>query len=548
MAERRIPVLIVGGGPVGVSLAMELGWRKIDSLLINDRPSTSIHPKGSTINSRSLEHMRRMGCSEKIRAAGLPYDHPTDSCYVTRLAEWELGRISMPSSRKKVENPGPWGETKLTPEPIHRCNQFYFEAIMREHADSFDNTDLRYAWRLLSFADEGEQVRAEIEEIQSGRKETVITDYLVGCDGGQGMVRRQLGFTYGGRSSTGDRFYDGTMLSIYIRAPEIIDVINMPLAWHYWTINPNGRVDFITLDGQGEYVLLAEVPPGVPLKDVDLESIVNNAIGAETPFEIISVQEWMAGVALVTNHYQKDRVILAGDAVHLFTPSGGFGFNTGIDDVANLGWKLGAVIRGWAPPKLLQTYESERRPIGLRNTSASGDYANKIGSLRFPDYVDEFSGRGEAARKSLESELRTFKEEFASLGVILGARYDGSPIILSDGTTPPPDHRAKYIPSACPGGRAPHYWIQDNDSLYDQLGPWFTLLRLGPSLPDTDDWSESANQFDVPLRVVDVEEKNIRELYEAPLVLIRPDNHVAWRGENGNAGSILRTAIGHYID
>ena len=544
MTETQLPVLIVGGGPVGVSLAMELGWRNIPSLLVNERPSTSTHPKGSTINSRSLEHMRRMGCAAKIRAAGLPDDHPTDSCYVTRLAEWELGRIIMPSSREKTGNPGPWGATELTPEPIHRCNQFYFEAIMRSHADDFEHTDMRYAWRLLSFEDEGDHVRAEIEDIESGHTETVIADYLVGCDGGQGMVRRQLGFTYGGRSSTGDRFYDGTMLSIYIRASEIFDVINMPVAWHYWTINPKGRVDFITLDGAGDYVLLAETPPGVALEDIDVADIVRNAIGANTPFDIVSVQEWIAGLALVTDHYQKNRVILAGDSIHLFTPSGGFGFNTGIDDTANLGWKLGAVIDGWAPPELLETYENERRPIGLRNTLASGDYANKIGSLKFADWVDEDSERGAVARRDLEAELQTFKEEFASLGVILGARYDGSSLIISDGSTPPPDHRAQYTPSACPGGRAPHYWIGDKVSLYDQLGPWFTLLRLGPDAPEVGAWETAAGGLEIPLGIVSVEELGIRDLYEAPLVLIRPDQHVAWRGEEGEASAILKAATG----
>lgn len=544
MTEIRIPVLIIGGGPVGVCLAMELGWRGVETLLVNERPTTAIHPKGSTLNSRTMEHMRRLGAAPAIREAGLPIDHPTDSCYVTRLAEWELGRIPMPSSREKIENPGPWGHTALTPEPIHRCNQFYFEALMRAHAESFDSTDLRYAWRLTSFEDKRDHVAAEIEEIKTGKRHSVIADYLVGCDGGQSMVRRQLGFNYGGRSSSGDRFYDGSMISIYVRAPEIFDILNMPIAWHYWTINPKGRVDFITLDGKGDYCLLAEVPPGKPLDDIDVEDVVQNAIGAETPYEIVSVQEWVAGLALVTDHYQKGRVYLGGDSAHLFTPSGGFGFNTGIDDSVNLGWKLAAVIQGWAPPELLETYETERRPIGVRNTSASGDYANKIGKLSFADWVDEDSERGAAARADLEVELLTFKEEFASLGVILGARYDGSPLIISDGKTPPPDDRATYIPSAVPGGRAPHYWINDKDSLFDELGPWFTLLRLGSNAPEVEAWAEAADNLNIPLAIVANEEQGICDLYETSLALIRPDQHVAWRGESiGDPESILNTVI-----
>ena len=197
----------------------------------------------------------------------------------------------------------------------------------------------------------------------------------------------------------------------------------------------------------------------------DRNSIVKNAIGKDTDFEVISVQEWVAGLALVVDHYQKGRVFLAGDSIHLFTPSGGFGFNTGIDDVANLGWKLAATIQGWASDNLLKTYEIERLPIGLRNTSASGDYANKIGSMKFSQFIDEDSEQGELARKELEEELLSFKEEFASMGVVLGARYDCSPIIVSDGTAPPPDDRARYTPSGCPGGRAPHYWLDDKVSL-----------------------------------------------------------------------------------
>ena len=549
MADNRVAVLIIGGGPVGICLAMELAWRGVRNLLVNQRPSTSTHPKGSTLNSRTMEHMRRMGAASAIRKSGLPMDHPTDSIYVTRLAEYELGRLPMSTLREKISSPGPWGETLLTPEPIHRSNQFYFEASMRSHAESFEETDMRYGWRLLSFVDNRDSVLAVIEEISTGKQESVLCDYLVGCDGGQSMVRRQLEFSYEGRNSSGDRFYDGTMLSIYVRVPKIFDVINMPIAWHYWTINPKGRVDFITLDGKGEYVLLAEVPPGVSIDKIDVPAIIRNAIGAETPFEVISVEEWLAGLALVSNHYQKGRIFLAGDSIHLFTPAGGFGFNTGIDDISNLGWKLAAVIQGWAPPALLDTYEIERRPIGIRNTTASGDYADKIGSLVFPDYVDEDSDRGRLARKELRTELQSFKEEFASLGVVLGARYDNSPIIVSDGTQPPPDDRAKYIPSACPGGRSPHYWIGDKISLFDRLGPWFTLLRLGEGAPNGTNLEQAALDLKIPLMILSIEEKKIQELYEVPLTLIRPDQHVAWRGDAPpkNAADLLKKVIGNQI-
>ena len=241
------------------------------------------------------------------------------------------------------------------------------------------------------------------------------------------------------------------------------------------------------------------------------------------------MQEWLAGLAMVTDHYQKGRVVLAGDSVHLFTPSGGFGFNTGIDDAANIGWKLAAMVEGFGGENLIDSYEIERRPIGVRNTATSGQYADKIGSLQFPDFIEEDSGRGKAARDVLRVDLASFKEEFASLGIVLGARYDGSPLIVSDGSQPPPDDPAKYIPSATPGGRLPHYWIGDKDSIFDLLGPWFNLLRIGPEAPESTAIEQVARDLNMPLNVVDVEKTAAQELYQAKLLLVRPDQHVAWR-------------------
>ncbi len=526
----RVPVLIIGGGPVGLCLAIELGSRGTGCLLVNERKTTSTHPKGSTISARTMEHFRRMGIADKVRNTGIPAEHPTDIAYVTRLAGHELGRLPMPSARQKTRNPGPFGETRLTPEPLHRANQLYVEPLLREHAASFEGADIRFGWRLVSFSQDSSSVQAEIEEIESGRKEAIVCEYLVGCDGGRSMVRRSLGFRYSGRNSSGDRFYDGVMISAYVRVPKAYEIFNMPIAWHYFTINTDGRTDVITLDGKGEFLMLAEMPAGRTIDQIDAADMFRVAAGVNIPVEAVSVQEWVAGLALVADGYQKGRIFLAGDSAHLFTPAGGFGSNTGIDDVANLGWKLAAMCHGWGGAHLLDTYQSERRPIGIRNTSESGRLAEKIGALKFDSCLEEDSEAGEASRTLLREELKTFKEEFASLGIQLGARYDGSPIVIPDGTTPPPDSAAVYTPSACPGGRAPHYWIEDRVSLFDRLGPWFTLVRLGASPPAADEFVRGAKRIGIPLRVLDVLEDEARDLYERDLVLIRPDQHVAWRG------------------
>lgn len=546
MTEIRVPVLIVGGGTVGLYLAMELGFHGVDCLLVTEQPTTSTHPKGSTINARSMEHLRRLGAAPAVRALGIPPDHNTDITFVTRFTGYELGRIRMPSCNEKISNPGPWGQTLLTPEPIHRANQMYLEPVLRERAERFESTKLCFGWRMTSFVDHGDVVEASIEDVSTGERRKVVCDYLAGCDGANGSIRRQLGFRYGGRTSSGDRFYDGRMLSLYIRAPRIYEAMSFPPSWHYLITNHDTRMDCISLDCKGEFVILAHIPPDVPLADIDTQALFHRAVGRDIGAEVVSVQEWWAGLALVTDHYQQGRVFLAGDAVHLFTPTGGFGFNTGIDDAANLAWKLAAVCHGWGGPKLLETYELERRPVGVRNTTESGLLAEQAAALEVPPHIEDDSRQGARERASFREEVERFREEFASLGIQLGARYDGSPIIVGDGAAPPHDDPKVYTPSSIPGGRAPHWWIGERESLFDRLGPGFTLLRLGPNPPAATGFAEAAAARGIPLTTVTINEPGILALYERPLALLRPDGHIAWRGSEApdDAGHVLDVATG----
>jgi len=543
--ETRVPVLVVGGGTVGLYLAMELGFQGVGCLLVTEKPTTSTHPKGSTINARSMEHLRRLGAAEAIRALGIPPDHNTDITFITRFTGYELGRIEMPSCNEKIANPGPWGHTRLTPEPIHRANQMYLEPALRRHAEAYESVALRFGWRMTAFTDHGDCVEVEIENVATGDRQTVIADYLVGCDGANGNIRRQLGFKYGGRTSSGDKFYDGRMLSLYVRAPRIYDVMRFPVSWHYLTTNHDTRMDCISLDCKGEFVILAHVPPDLPLADIDAQALFHRAVGCDIGAEVVSVQEWWAGLALVTDHYQKGRVVLAGDAVHLFTPTGGFGFNTGIDDAANLGWKLAALCHGWGGPKLLGSYELERRPVGVRNTKESGRLAEQAAALEIPPHIEDDTAQGAAERAAFRAEVARFREEFASLGIQLGARYDGSPIVIGDGTAPPRDDPKIYTPSAVPGGRAPHWWIGGRESLFDRFGKGFTLLRLGPDAPATDSFEGAAAARGIPLKTVAIDEPGILEIYERPLVLVRPDQHIAWRGRDVPGESLLGRVTGH---
>ena len=543
----HVPVLIAGGGPVGLALSMELASRGVQNLLVNDAETPSKHPKGNSLNCRTMEHLRRYGFADEVRRTGLYPEHPTDVVYVTRFTGHELARIHMPAGKSKIENPGPWDATLLTPEPMHRSNQFYFEPVLKAHAEEYAESDIRFGWKLNRFEDLGERVEAEIEELASGTVLPVTCDFLVGCDGSRSMVRRQLDIHFSGRTSSGSDFYDGDMISAYFYAPGVYDALAMPIGWKYYTINNDIRTDCITLDGNGEFMMLAEMPEGERIETMDAVRIFRDAVGADIEIELKSSVAWLAGLAMTADGYQRGRVMLAGDAVHLFTPAGGFGFNTGIDDAVNLGWKLAAVLHGWGGPRLVGTYETERRPVGIRNTNESGRLTSQVGGLDYPTNLEDEDEAGSRSRAAFKDRLAIFKEEFASLGIQLGARYDGSPIVVGDGTAPPPDEAAVYRPTACPGGRAPHYWIGERVSLFDQLGPWFTILRLGPAAPDTDGLVAAAESAGVPVKVLDVAEDAARDLYERDLAIIRPDQHVAWRGNRppDDPGALWATITGH---
>ncbi len=525
------PVLIVGGGPVGLVLAIELAAKGVRCLLVNDGPTTAQHPQGNSHNSRTMEHYRRLGFAGEVRRTGLPADHCTDVAYLTRFAGYELARLPMPSANEKMAAARPGGASQLTPEPIHRSNQYYVEPVLKRRAEALAAADLRFGWRLNAFVQRADQVSAEIEQVETGRSEIIACRYLVGCDGARSTVRQALGIGYQGKTGSEQEFFDGRMLSAYVSAPDLPAIMTMAPAWQHWTVNADARTATITLDGKGRYLILAGLDRDAPLEAVEPAGLLRAAAGVDLDVEVLSVREWVAGHALVADRYRDERVFLAGDSAHLFTPTGGFGMNTGIDDIANLGWKLAATCLGWGGNGLLASYEVERHPIGRRNTRASREFAGAVTRVEIPGELEDASAAGARAREKMGKHLSGFTEEFASLGIQLGARYDGSPIIVPDGTDPPSDSPFNYGPSACPGGRAPHIWLADGASILDRFGPWFTLLRFGAPVAASGALEAAARKRGVPLHVADIEESDARELYECRLALIRPDRHVAWRGD-----------------
>ena len=526
-------IIIVGGGPVGMVLALNLAALGTRSILINREPRPRWHPKGSTQNARTMEHYRRLGIVEKIRAVGLPRDLRTDVVYFTTLAGHELARIEMPTEDEKLRARATASVVDQVVEPIFRCNQMHAEAELFQCVQACPLIDSRYGSECVDWREDADGVTAVIEDIGSGRRETVHGRYLAGCDGGHGIVRDKLGIGYQGDAPKLQAYLGGPMVSSYLRAPALSAVARAN-CWQYWVVNTHIRSNIVAVDGKSEFLFNTRLERADQAPD---EAIIAKAfrdsVGYDIPVEFISHGTWTAGQAFVAERFGAGRAWMAGDAVHLFTPTGGFGMNTGIDDAANLGWKLAAMVQGWGGPQLLPSYEAERQPIAFRNTGASKALARNVGATPVRPDIDEASPAGGAARREAGEYLGGGGAEFASLGVQLGARYDASPIVIHD-TAPPADDLIDYRPSSVPGGRAPHVWIGEGrgagDSLFDRLGPGFTVLRLGPRPPKADGLLAAFAERGVPVKALDVQSPVARDLYERDIVVVRPDQHVAWRG------------------
>ena len=535
----RSPIGIVGGGPIGLTLALFLDQLGVRSVLFNSAPQTRWHPKGSTQGARTMEHFRRLGIADAVRALGLPTDHPTDVAYFTRFSGHELARLRMPSANEVARQVAAAPATDQVPEPIHRANQMHVERFLFKHASRRPNIVMRFGWTVDAFAEDDSGVTVQAAPERGGKPEQWRMQYLVGCDGGRSMVRRGLGIKFQGEAGIEQRYFGGRMFATYVRLPDLYrDCLGHRHAWQYWAVNPEIRSSLIAVNGKDEFLFRTQATvPDQPPDDKTVADAMRRCVGRETRMEIVAHEPWTAGMALVAERFAAGRVFLAGDAVHLFTPTGGFGMNTGVDDASNLAWKLAAMVQGWGGPQLLGSYEIERRPVAMRNTDAARQLTANIGGTNVDPVIEDETAAGAKARRKAGAMLSTFGEQFASLGVQLGARYDGSPII-PNGEAPPGDDPIAYRPTSVPGGRTPHIWLDSRHgagaSLFDRLGVGFTLLRFGGAA-DLSALTAAAARANIPLTIVDIGNAEARDLYARDLVLVRPDQYVAWRGDEGPA-------------
>lgn len=544
---RHVPVLIAGGGPAGLTLAADLGWRGHSCVLVEELQTASDHPRATLLSARSMEFFRRWGIGEAVLDAGLPRDYLYEIVFATRLSGHVLRKLTYVSAHEFLTNSvalqATLPDARWSPYYKTQVGQQALEPVLRSFAGSFDGVELRHGWRLASFDDQGTRVIATIVEVETGREERISADYLVGCDGGRSVVRAQLGIRYTGRGAIRPN------VSFFFRSTDFWEKSSVGRGTLYFLFNPESFGVFTAINGRDlwnyqHYFL----DPTKATDNVDPYAALPEAMGRPFEFEVLRTTHWHHHQSVAT-HFREGRAFLAGDAAHLFCPTGGMGMNTAIGDVIDLSWKLSAMLEGWGGEALLDSYSTERRPVAERNTIETADNAGRIDDVMrdTPSDVEAATPAGELARQYVSERIRGIAKQFSTSGLALGYRYAGSPIVVGDGTPQPPDEPGVVHQSTWPGMRAPHAWLADGRStldLFDHGG--FTLLRMGSSAPAADALVAAAAERGVPLQVVAVDEPEIVALYERPLVLVRPDGHVAWRGDDvTDAARIIDIARGH---
>ncbi len=534
-----VPVIVVGGGSVGLSLAAELGWRGVECLVIEERDHLNDHPRANAVANRTMEYYRRWGIDDAITNAGIPPDLPAEYLWVTSLHGREIHRVSLPPFDQLLltRQSGGYAEAEHNWSPYLKTitGQNLVEQSILGFIEELEPVDFRFGWKLIDFADDGDRVVCRLEQRSTGRQETVETSYLAACDGGRSTVRRQLGIDYEGTSNL------ASFVSVYFHAPDMIDRHEFGHGNIFFPLHRDHRGFMLTWDDDQTYTYHLILDEGQDWSEIDPEEAIRSVVGADFEIDVHSVQPWDAH-ALVAERYRGGRAFLVGDAAHLFSPTGGFGMNTGVSDAIDLAWKLQAALEGWAGPGLLDSYDEERRPVGHRNTREAAECFHHL--FRVMQNGDELDGVGadsERLRAELKADIVGQEKLIASSGTLLGYRYEGSSIVEPDGTEPTPDDPRRYTPVARPGHRAPHVWLEDGRALYDRFGQNFTLLKIGTETPDVSGLLDAASAAGLPLDVVQIADAVVAEVYEASLVLIRPDLMIAWRSSAApdDAGALI---------
>jgi 2-polyprenyl-6-methoxyphenol hydroxylase-like FAD-dependent oxidoreductase len=538
-------VLVIGAGPVGLALAGDLGWRGRQCLVIDQGDGSIFQPKMDLVGIRTMEFCRRWGIVGDVEASPYDRDYPQDNVYLTTLNGYELGRQPMPSMRADVPPPE-------SPQKRERCPQNMFDPVLRKFAQSQPGTRILFKHQYLSFAQDANGVTAKVVALDTNREFTIRARYLVGCDGGRSAVREQLGIAMHGK---GVLTYT---TNVIFRCPEFNRLHDKEPGYRYMFVGPTGTwATIVAINGRDNWrmSIIGNAQEKVNYTDGELKEFAYKALGRPFDLEILSVLRWQRA-ELVAERYHDGRVFICGDACHLTSPTGGLGMNTGIGDAVDLSWKLAAALEGWGGPALFDAYGIERKPVAVRITRFSTSNLETMKKVPTSDKIAEDSDAGRQARERAGHALgEGLKKEWFSMNMHLGNRYVDSPInVYSE-----PESREQivaeyedavnYRPTSRPGCRAPHVWLKDGRSTLDLFGRGFVLLVFDGQAADVAEAAQlrqAAQQLGVPLQTAHIDDPEARSVYEKRYVLVRPDGHVAWRGDSmpEDAGAILGKVSG----
>jgi 2-polyprenyl-6-methoxyphenol hydroxylase-like FAD-dependent oxidoreductase len=523
-------VVIVGAGPVGLCLAMDLAWRGVTVAVAETRASGEPPSvKCNHVSSRTMETFRRLGFADEVRAAGLPDDYPNDVAFRTRATGWELTRIHIPCRRDRFsDTSGPDGWWP-TPEPPHRINQIFLEPVLHRRAAAMERLSVLYRTEVEGFEQDEAGITARARDLQTGEDVEIECAYLVGCEGGRSPTRRAIGARL-----VGDEAIQKVQSS-RIRAPALLEMIRGRPAWMSYVYNPERPGNLVAIDGREEWLIHNYLLPHEDDFDqVDRDRCIRAILGAgpEFDYELMAKEDWI-GRRMVADRFRDRRAFICGDAAHLWVPYAGYGMNAGIADAMNLSWMLAARLKGWAPESVLDAHEMERQPITEQVSRFAMRHAE--GAIRerntLPAELEEDSPQGAAARAEVgAAAYHLGVQQFACAGLNYGYFYDRSPLIAYDGEHAPAYTMQDYTPSTVPGCRLPHVWLNGRRSLYDALGADYTLLRLDPGA-DVGPLMGAAAARGLPLELLDVDASGAAAAYRHGLLIVRPDQHVAWRGD-----------------
>jgi 2-polyprenyl-6-methoxyphenol hydroxylase-like FAD-dependent oxidoreductase len=535
-APHEYSVIIAGAGPVGLTLAIDLGRRGVRCLILERHPTTLPWPKMDRSNARTMEFYRRIGIVDRVRALGYPPDNPMDVFLTTRLSEKPIAVLKYPSvaERRKQIAESPNGAWLL--EPYQLVSQNKLEPLLKEVAEATPNVTVRYGLELTRFTQDAGGVTVQARTTD-GKTETLRCSYLAGTDGGTSTVRKQLGIKLEGRGRIRD------LVQVIFWAPDLYERIVTGKGRHYQFADANGS-SMIAQGDRKEFTLHSTLPA-----DANFVPIIRDLIGFPCEFEVRHVIPWRHHL-LVAERYRDGRVFLAGDAIHLVIPTGGLGMNTGVGDAFDLSWKLAGVINGWGGPGLLDGYEQERRPIGIRNVAAAGWASAGVPIWRalVTPAVYHDTPEGAADRAALAASFDVnHRRMHGMVGVESNYSYAGSPLIADEPGNVAEWETSRYEPHVRPGVRIPHMWLNDGRALQDVLGPDYTLLDLRGDC-DAAPLAAAFHALRAPLDVLRLDEQRVRDIYGASVFLLRPDLHIAWRGDGPpqDPQALAAMATGHF--